>query len=118
MSRTWVTGGAGYIGSHIVRMLQESGHDVAVVDDLSEGHAAAVAGVELIRSDFSDPDMLRRELSGGRVDCIVHMAAFCEVGQSVKTPAPYYENNLVKSLRLLDAAVEYGVTGIVFSSTA
>jgi UDP-glucose 4-epimerase len=118
MGRILVTGGAGYIGSHIVRLLAETGRDVVVVDDLSAGHRAAIGEVPLIVSDFADPEMLERELTGGRVECIVHMAAFCEVGESMAHPASYYANNLSASLAMLDAACRHGVRGIVFSSTA
>ncbi|HXV74936.1 MAG TPA: UDP-glucose 4-epimerase GalE [Candidatus Polarisedimenticolaceae bacterium] len=113
-----VTGGAGYIGSHIVRMLAESGSEIVIVDDLSEGHAAAVPGIPLVRADFADAAMLDSILGDGKVAAIVHMAAFCEVGQSVKDPASYYRNNLSRSLDLLDAAVRHGVRDVVFSSTA
>jgi UDP-glucose 4-epimerase len=113
-----VTGGAGYIGSHIVRRLAEEGETVVVVDDLSKGHRGALTGVPLIVSDFADAAMLERELGAGDVEFIVHMAAFCEVGESVADPASYYDNNLSRSLALLDRARRHGVRGIVFSSTA
>jgi UDP-glucose 4-epimerase len=118
MSKVLVTGGAGYIGSHIVRMLVESGREVVVVDDLSEGHREALGDVPLTVSDFGNAAALEGLLSDGSVDYVVHMAAYCEVGQSVVDPASYYHNNLVRSLSLFDAAVKFGVRGIVFSSTA
>ena len=113
-----VTGGAGYIGSHIVRVLADRGQDVVVVDNLGAGHRAALGDVPLIEADFADAAMLDAELSDGKVEFIVHMAAFCEVGESMEEPAAYYANNLAGSLRLLDAARRHGVRGIVFSSTA
>ncbi len=116
MAKILVTGGAGYIGSHIVRLLVETGEALVVVDDLSKGHREAVRGVRLKVANFSAGAVLE-DLLGG-VDYIVHMAAFCEVGQSVADPASYYHNNLTCSLALLDAAVKHGVSGIVFSSTA
>lgn len=119
MGRILVTGGAGYVGSHIVRRLVDTGADVVVVDDLSEGHRAAVRGARLVVSDFADPATMEQELGrGGPVEFIVHMAAFAEVGRSVAAPDLYYNNNLVRSLALLDAAVRYDVRGVVFSSTA
>jgi UDP-glucose 4-epimerase len=118
MSRILVTGGAGYVGSHIVRRLADEGAEVVVVDDLSEGHRAAVGDARLVVADFADPTILDRELSGGAVDFVIHMAAFAEVGQSVKDPATYYRNNVSRSLALLEAAVRHEVRGIVFSSTA
>jgi UDP-glucose 4-epimerase len=118
MGKILVTGGAGYIGSHIVRRLEEEGDEVVVVDDLSQGHRAAVAGVSLVVADFGDPEMLEREMGSGGIEFVVHMAAFCEVGQSMLEPAAYYANNLARSLSLLEQARRHGVRGIVFSSTA
>jgi UDP-glucose-4-epimerase GalE len=117
MARVLVTGGAGYVGSHIVRRLVESGHDVVVVDDLSAGHRRAVRGARLVVADFADETALDDCLGSG-VRWVFHMAAFCEVGASCAEPADYYRNNLTRSLTLLDAARRHGVSGIVFSSTA
>ncbi len=119
MGRILVTGGAGYIGSHIVRDLRRNDREVVVLDDLSEGHRAALPeDAELIEGDFADPKLLGRALDSGDVEFVVHMAAFCQVGESVEEPAKYYRNNLDKSLRLLDAVRRSGVRGVVFSSTA
>jgi len=118
MARILVTGGAGYIGSHIVRVLLDRGRDVVDVDNLSEGNRAAIGDAPLIEADFGDETMLDRELAGGKVDFIVHMAASCEVGESMERPDKYYANNLARSLRLLEAARRHEVRGIVFSSTA
>ncbi len=118
MSRILVTGGAGYIGSHIVRQLLEDGETPVVLDDLSEGHRAAVGTAELVEADYADTTVLDELLAGGGFEFIVHMAAFCEVGQSVIDPAVYYANNLTRGLALLDAAKRHRVRGIVFSSTA
>jgi UDP-glucose 4-epimerase len=118
MASVVVTGGAGYIGSHIVRRLAASGWDVIVVDDLSEGHRAAVGNVALVEGDFGDPAVVEPLLEGEGVEYVVHMAAFCQVGESVASPARYYDNNVAKTLRLLDAARRLGVKGIVFSSSA
>jgi len=113
-----VTGGAGYIGSHIVRELAERGEDVIVLDDLSNGHREAVKDVRLVQSDFADRVVLDELLAGGAVDIVVHMAASCEVGESMAEPAAYYANNLTRSLVLLDATRRHGVCGLVFSSSA
>ena len=118
MSKVLVTGGAGYIGSHIVRRLVETGREVVVVDDLSEGHREALTDVPLTVSDFGDASTLEKLLGDGGVEFVVHMAASCEVGRSVADPASYYANNLTASLSLLDAARRHGVKGIVFSSSA
>jgi UDP-glucose 4-epimerase len=117
VERILVTGGAGYVGSHIVRELTETGYDVVVIDDLSTGHRAAAGTARLVQSDFADLAVLDRVLGEG-VSWIVHMAASCEVGTSMADPAAYYDNNLVRSVRLLEAAVRHGVAGIVFSSSA
>jgi UDP-glucose 4-epimerase len=113
-----VTGGAGYIGSHIVRILADAGKDVVVLDDLSNGHRAAVSGADFEEGDFGERSLVEELIGEKGVEYIVHMAAFCEVGQSVANPAVYYENNVVKSLALLEAARARDVKGIVFSSTA
>jgi len=118
MTKILVTGGAGYVGSHIVRRLHESGETPLVLDNLSNGHRQAVGPARLVEADFADPRTLDELLGPGDVEFIVHMAASCEVGQSVVDPASYYGNNLSRSLVLLDAARRHGVRGIVFSSTA
>lgn len=118
MAKILVTGGAGYVGSHIVRSLADSGRDVIVLDDLSLGHRAAVGRQPLVVSDFADRTTLDELLGGGDVEWIVHMAASCEVGESMADPAKYYANNVTRSLGLLDAAVAHGVKGLVFSSSA
>jgi len=118
MGAILVTGGAGYIGSHIVRILADAGDDVVVIDDLSKGHRAAVGSARLVVGDMGDRALLADLLRRHDIEFIVHMAAFCEVGESVAQPAVYYENNVTRSLALMDAAKENGVRGIVFSSTA
>ena len=118
MGKILITGGAGYIGSHIVHRLSELGREVVVLDDLSNGHRQAVSGVPLVVGDFGDATLLARELTSNPIDFIVHMAAFCEVGESVIDPAAYYANNVSRSLTLLEQARLHGVCGMVFSSTA
>lgn len=114
-----VTGGAGYIGSHIVRRLVETGREVVVLDDLSEGHRASIAQeASFIEGDFGDPSLLEGVLSSQGIRYIVHMAASCLVGESMVDPGKYYANNLARSLTLLQAATRQGIKGIVFSSTA
>ncbi len=118
MPKILVTGGAGYIGSHIVRELTRSGHTPVVIDNLSQGHRAAIGSVPLVEADFGDSAVLDRTLADGEFEFVVHMAASCEVGESVADPAAYYENNLLRSLRLLEAVRRHAVRGVVFSSTA
>jgi len=112
-----VTGGAGYVGSHCVRRLMDAGHAVTVFDNLSAGHSAAVpAGVPLIRADLADEAALA-EAVRGRVDAVMHFAAFLDVGESVRDPLKFYANNVTNTIRLLDVMHRCGVQRMVFSST-
>jgi UDP-glucose 4-epimerase len=113
----FVTGGAGYIGSHVVRLLLEAGHRVRVYDNLSEGHAAAVPEETLVRGDLMDAQRLVEALDEG-FDCVMHFAAHCYVGESMINPEKYYATNVVAGLRLLTAMRRAGVRRIVFSSSA
>ncbi|HUU93317.1 MAG TPA: UDP-glucose 4-epimerase GalE [Phycisphaerae bacterium] len=113
----FVTGGAGYIGSHVVRLLLEAGHRVRVYDNLSEGHRAAVPADVLFEGDLMDDARLAEALAGG-FDCVMHFAAHCYVGESMEDPEKYYRNNVVGSLHLASAMRKAGVGRIVFSSTA
>lgn len=118
MSRVVVTGGAGYIGSHAVRALVDAGHAVAVLDDLSAGHAESVpAGVPLVRAAIHDVDAVRRLLVEHRADAVMHFAAWLAVGESVHKPIDYYQNNVVGTLGVLEAMRDAGVKRFVFSST-
>lgn len=113
-----VTGGAGYVGSHIVRALLDAGHSVAVVDDLSSGHRRALpAEVPLVVGSCGDREVLDRVAGDRRFDAVMHMAARSSVGESMKDPSGYYRTNVVESLGLLDWMVERGVDRIVHSST-
>ncbi len=113
-----VTGGAGYIGSHAVRQLQRSGYDVAVFDNLSKGHLQAVKGVPLCEGDLLDKDSLKRCFAEHRPDAVMHFAALSLVGESMKEPYKYYENNVTGSLNLFKAAMDADVDKFIFSSTA
>jgi len=115
--RILVVGGAGYIGSHALRVLAQAGHDVWAYDSLVFGHRAAVATDRLIVGDLHDRPLLERTLVDLRIDAVMHFAGFIFVGESVVDPAKYYHNNIVGSLVLLDAMRAAGVQRIVFSST-
>ena len=91
-----VTGGAGYIGSVVVEELVKSGHKVVVYDNLSKGHREAVDGsAEFILGDLHDGDLLRESLTANEIDAVIHMAASSLVGESVKEPEKYFDNNVV-----------------------
>lgn len=117
MARVLVTGGAGYIGSHTAKALAAAGHHVVLLDDLSAGHLEATGGRPLVQARIHDVDTVRRALSDHGIDAVMHFAAWLAVAESVTHPAKYYENNVVGSLRLLDAMVAAGVQRLVFSST-
>lgn len=113
-----VTGGAGYVGSHTVRALLAAGHGVTVLDNLSTGHVAAVApGARLIVGDLADRKLLAALLAGSAFDAVVHFAASIEVGESVKDPLRYYDNNVANSIGLLRAMQSAGLRRLIFSST-
>src|SRR5437660_511051 len=101
--RILVIGGAGYIGSHAVKFFLARGHDVWVYDNLSMGHRKAVPAERLIVGDLAQVDRLDQVLLERRIEAIVHFAAFTYVGESVKNPAKYYQNNLVNTITLLEA---------------
>jgi len=113
-----VTGGAGYIGSHIVRDLGERGYLPVVLDNLSSGHADAVLCGELIRGDVADSELVGSILRKFAIRSVMHFAAFIQVGESVSQPLKYYENNSFNCLRLVKACLENGVENFIFSSTA
>ncbi|MCL2726311.1 MAG: UDP-glucose 4-epimerase GalE [Polyangiaceae bacterium] len=114
-----VTGGAGYIGSHMVRTLLEANHEVTVLDDLSTGYRDAVpASIPFIEGDISDSAKMRVILAGGHFDAVFHFAAKIRVEESVSDPRRYYRGNLVASLRLIDAVLDAKVPSFVLSSTA
>jgi UDP-glucose 4-epimerase len=115
--RVLVTGGAGYVGSHAAKFLAAAGHDVWIVDNLSEGHRAAVGRLPLVVADLIDQSTITRLLRTHRIEAVMHFAAFAYVGVSVREPAKYYQNNIVGTLALLDAMRAADVRRIVFSST-
>jgi UDP-glucose 4-epimerase len=113
-----VTGGAGYIGSHVVLALGESGHQVLVYDNLSTGRREAVLHGELVVGDLADQALLVQTLERFRPDAVMHFAASIEVGESVRAPLKYYRNNSVNALNLLEALRAAGIGRMIFSSTA
>jgi UDP-glucose-4-epimerase GalE len=116
--RILVTGGAGYIGSHTVRLLLEQGHQVTVVDNLSKGHRHNVPAGILYKLDIGDTKALAELMRQVRCQAVIHFAAFIAVGESMREPERYFANNVGGSLSLLTAMVETGLKHMVFSSTA
>ncbi len=116
--RILVTGGAGYIGSHVVKALVDRGDTVMVVDSLIRGHREAVEATELIVADLADHERVAELLQSFKPDAVMHFAAFIEVGESVRKPARYYGNNTANTLSLLNLMTESGIDRFIFSSTA
>ncbi len=113
-----VAGGAGYIGSHCVRQLAAAGHRPVVLDNLVYGHRQAVdPAVPFHQLDLGDEAGVARLLRDEKIELVMHFAAYCYVGESVNEPLKYYFNNVVATLRLLNAMLAAGVTKFVFSST-
>jgi UDP-glucose 4-epimerase len=113
-----IPGGAGYIGSHMVRYAQEHGHEVVVLDDFSTGHEWAVKDCEILRVNLLDQDKLSQLLRGRHFDGVIHFAAKSLVGESVKKPDLYYRNNVVGTLNLVNEMLNNDINNLVFSSTA
>jgi UDP-glucose-4-epimerase GalE len=116
--RILVTGGAGYIGSHAVRHFFAQGHDVWVYDNLSMGHRKAVPEGRLLVGDLNESARVDHALLSNRIEAVVHFAAHLDVGESVRDPGKYYQNNVVNTLNLLESMRRHGIKKFVFSSTA
>jgi UDP-glucose 4-epimerase len=114
-----VTGGAGYIGSHTVRLLASQGRRIVVLDNLVFGHRAAIVdpGVELVVGDVGDTALVRALFEQHRFGAVIHFAAYAYVGESVTNPLKYYRNNTAEPLKLLEVMQEFGCKVFVFSST-
>jgi len=113
-----VTGGAGYIGSHVVRQLGEAGERVVVLDNLTKGFRQAVTSGELVVGDVADQGLVSRLLAEHHIDTVMHFAAHTVVPESVALPLKYYGNNTCATRGLLQACLDNGVPHVVFSSTA
>lgn len=114
-----VTGGAGYIGSFMVRELKEKGYNVIIVDNLSNGHIEAVKGFDLRKIDLvSEKQELQELFKNEKFDGVIHMASFIQMGESFKNPSKYYNNNVIGYLNLLDTMIENNCMNLIISSSA
>jgi UDP-glucose 4-epimerase len=113
-----VIGGAGYIGSHMVKLLLGAGHSVIVLDNFSTGHQDAIGSATLIHGDLADREALDRVFSSHRFDGVIHFASFIQVGESMEKPDVYYRNNFVNTLNLVEAMRGHGAGNLIFSSSA
>ena len=113
-----IVGGAGYIGSHMVKMLAKAGYDVLVLDNLTTGFRESVKYGRLIIGDLADINLLEILFTENKFDGVIHFAANSLVGESMTNPAKYYRNNVSNTLNLLDVMVRHDVKHFIFSSTA
>ena len=116
--RIFVTGGAGYIGSHVVKALGKEGHELLIYDNLSTGPEWAVLSGRLLRGDLADRPAIREALRDFRPEAVMHFAASIQVEESVREPLAYYRNNVIHTLNLLEAMRETGTARFLYSSTA
>jgi len=116
--KIFVTGGAGYIGSHAVIALAEAGHDVLVYDNLCNSTEKAVLYDKLVKGDLADTKLLNKTLADFKPEAVVHFAAFIQVEESVREPLKYYRNNVINSINLLEAMRLNKINKFLYSSTA
>jgi UDP-glucose 4-epimerase len=116
--KIFITGGAGYIGSHIVKLLGEKGHDILVFDNLSTGHDWAVLFGKLVQGDLEDKARVSETLKSFKPDAVIHFAASIQVEESMRLPLMYYRNNVANTLNLLEAMTENDIKYLIYSSTA
>jgi UDP-glucose-4-epimerase len=113
-----VVGGAGYIGSHMVKRLLQGGAEVVTLDNLSGGYRDAICGGAFVYGDIADTRLLNRVFSTHSFAAVMHFASYIQVGESVQEPAKYYQNNVSNTLNLLDVMIAFDVKKFIFSSTA
>jgi UDP-glucose 4-epimerase len=117
-TRVLVTGGAGYIGSHVAKLLSKRGYEVLIFDNLSSGHREAAKYGKLVVGDLADKKLLKEIFESFKPEAVMHFAAHIEVAESVRNPLKYYKNNVCNTLNLLEVMSEKGVNKLIFSSTA
>lgn len=113
-----VTGGAGYIGSHVNKMLHKAGYATIILDNLSRGFEQSVVKGTFIKGSTGDKKLLKTVFSSQKIDAVMHFAACIDVGESVENPAKYYQNNVCSTLELLDSMKGHQIKNFIFSSTA
>ncbi len=121
MSNVLVTGGAGYIGSHTVKLLLRGGHNVTVLDTLELGHEAVfqyLPGAKLVRGNVGDSALVGKTLKENEISAVIHFAAYASVPESVADPEKYYVNNIVDGISLINSIKDAGVKHVIFSSSA
>ncbi len=118
MGSILVVGGAGYIGSHMVKGLLENGYSVVVLDNLSTGNERLLTGGAFIKGNMGDAGLLKQVFSHHRVNAVMHFAAFSLVGESVVDPMKYYRNNVAETSVLVETMLQHGIRNFIFSSTA
>jgi UDP-glucose 4-epimerase len=118
MSTILVTGGAGYIGSHVVKELLKKGHRPIVYDNLQTGHRKAVIGVPFIEGDLNDQGKVKEVFQSNSIESVMHFAADCLVGESVSNPLKYFNNNVRNGIQLIEIMEHFSIKKIVFSSSA
>ena len=116
--RILITGGAGYIGSHVLKALGSFGHDITIIDNLSTGHAKAITSGELVLGDLNDDVILEKLFSTKKFEAVLHFAGSIIVPESVADPLKYYSNNTLNTHRLISKCIKYNCNQFIFSSTA
>ena len=118
MATILVTGGAGYIGSHVVKELLRQGHKPIILDNLQTGHRKATTDALLIEGDLSDQERTAEVFQANPIDAVMHFAGDCSVGESVQNPVKYFNNNIKNSLKLIEIIEQFNIRKVIFSSSA
>ena len=113
-----VVGGAGYIGSHMIKRFQQTDHQIEILDNLSTGYEVNIQNSKLHKCDLSNKEQTHQILKDNKYDLVMHFASFINVGESYDNPKKYYENNVTNTLNLLDCMVDLRISKFIFSSTA
>jgi len=116
-STVLITGGAGYVGSHTAYLMAQKGYEVIILDTFLHNQQFDPHWATLIKKDFANKPTLKKIFTNHRIKAVIHFAAFIEVGKSVKDPLCFYQNNVVKTIALLESMIKYGVKNIIFSSS-